>query len=51
MAPRLPCVLAELDLADIVLIDVQEGMSKGKALDMAEASPLMDITAGSRIYE
>jgi malate dehydrogenase len=32
--------LAELDLADIVLIDVQEGMPKGKALDMAEASPL-----------
>jgi malate dehydrogenase len=33
--------LAELDIADIVLIDVQEDMSKGKALDMAEASPLM----------
>lgn len=34
-------LLAELDLADIVLMDVQEEMSKGKALDMAEASPLM----------
>lgn len=33
--------LAELDMADIVLIDVQEDMSKGKALDMAEAAPLM----------
>jgi malate dehydrogenase len=33
--------LAALDIADIVLIDVQEDMSKGKALDMAEASPLI----------
>ncbi|MCU0577315.1 MAG: malate dehydrogenase, partial [Desulfobacterota bacterium] len=33
--------LAELDLADIVLIGgVHEGMSAGKALDMAEAAPL-----------
>jgi len=33
--------LAELDLADIVLVGgVHEGMSAGKALDMAEAAPL-----------
>ena len=33
--------LAELDIADIVLVDVLEDMTKGKALDMAEASPLI----------
>ncbi len=33
--------LAELDLADIVLVDVLEDMTKGKALDMAEASPVL----------
>ncbi|MGC9324924.1 MAG: malate dehydrogenase [Desulfomonilia bacterium] len=33
--------LAELDLADIILIGgIHEGMSAGKALDMAEASPM-----------
>jgi len=32
--------LAEQDLADIVLIDIHEGMSTGKALDMAQAAPL-----------
>jgi len=33
--------LAELDIADIVLVDVLEDMTKGKALDMAEASPIL----------
>ncbi|HDP24123.1 MAG TPA: malate dehydrogenase [Deltaproteobacteria bacterium] len=33
--------VAELDLADIILIGgIHEGMSAGKALDMAEASPM-----------
>jgi len=32
--------LAEQDLADIVLIDIHEGMSAGKALDIAQAAPL-----------
>jgi malate dehydrogenase len=32
--------LAELDIADIVLVDVLEDMTKGKALDMAEAAPV-----------
>lgn len=32
--------LAELDLADIVLVDAIEGLPAGKALDIAEASPL-----------
>jgi malate dehydrogenase len=33
--------LAELDIADIVLVDVLEDMTKGKALDMAEAAPVL----------
>jgi len=32
--------LAELDIADIVLVDMLEDMTKGKALDMAEAAPV-----------
>ena len=42
-------VLAELaayrELADIVIFDVVEGMPQGKALDMAEASPLIGSDA------
>ena len=32
--------LAEKELGDVVLVDVVEGVPQGKALDMAEASPL-----------
>ena len=46
--------LAERELADIVLVDVLEGMPQGKALDMLEAMPIIgkdvDIT-GSNDYE
>jgi len=33
--------LAERELADIVLVDIVEGMPQGKALDMAEAMPII----------
>jgi len=33
-------VLAQRDYADIVLVDIIEGMPQGKALDLAEASPV-----------
>ena len=33
--------LAERELADLVLVDVVEGMPQGKALDMAEAMPIV----------
>ncbi len=32
--------LAEKDVADVVLYDIQEGMAEGKALDLIEASPI-----------
>ena len=32
--------LAERDVADVVLFDIKEGLSKGKALDMMEAAPV-----------
>jgi malate dehydrogenase len=32
--------LAEKELADVVLIDVLEGVPAGKALDLAEAAPI-----------
>jgi malate dehydrogenase len=32
--------LAELDLFDLALVDVVEGLAEGKALDMAEAGPI-----------
>jgi len=32
--------LAEKDIADVVLIDIMEGMPAGKALDLMEAAPL-----------
>jgi malate dehydrogenase len=32
--------VAEKELADVVLIDVLEGVPAGKALDLAEASPI-----------
>lgn len=34
--------LAERELADLVLVDIVEGMPQGKALDMLEAMPIID---------
>jgi malate dehydrogenase len=45
--------LAERELADIVLVDIVEGMPQGKALDMQEAMPVIgkDVTiVGSNDY-
>jgi malate dehydrogenase len=33
--------LAELEIADLVLVDVVEGMPQGKALDLQEALPVI----------
>ena len=33
--------LAEREIADIILVDIMEGMPQGKALDMAEAMPII----------
>jgi len=33
--------IAEAGLADVVLVDIVEGLPQGKALDMAEAAPVM----------
>ena len=53
--------LAETDLADVVLVDVAEGVPQGKALDLAESGPILgydsrltgtngyDDTAGSDV--
>jgi len=46
--------LAELEIADIVLVDIVEGMPQGKALDLQEAMPVIgkDVTiTGSNSYE
>lgn len=46
--------LAEKEIADIVLIDIVEGMPQGKALDMLESMPVAgkDVTiTGSNSYE
>ncbi|MEW5827370.1 MAG: malate dehydrogenase [Chloroflexota bacterium] len=45
--------LAEREIADLVLVDVVEGMPQGKALDLAEAMPVVgkDVTiTGSNDY-
>ncbi len=43
--------IASRELADVVLIDILDGVAKGKALDLTEASPVMkydlSITGGS----
>jgi malate dehydrogenase len=53
--------LAELDLVDVALVDVVEGLAQGKALDLLEAGPVVGydsqviggtdygITAGSKV--
>jgi malate dehydrogenase len=38
--------LAEKELADVVLIDILEGVPQGKALDLTEASPIEKHDAG-----
>ncbi len=38
--------LAERELADLVLVDVVEGMPQGKALDLAEAMPIVGKDVG-----
>jgi len=35
--------LAQLDIADVILTDIVEGMPQGKALDMMEMAPLLGI--------
>ena len=32
--------LAEKDLADVILVDIIEGVPAGKALDLTEAAPI-----------
>ncbi len=46
--------LAERDYADVVLVDIVEGMPQGKALDITEAGPVYgydSIVIGSNGYE
>ncbi len=46
--------LAERDYADIVLVDIVEGLPQGKALDMLEAGPIVgydSLVTGSNAYE
>ena len=46
--------LAELEIADLVLVDIVEGMPQGKALDLQEAMPVIgkDVTiTGSNSFE
>ena len=38
--------IAERELADVVLIDILEGVPFGKALDLAEAAPIEKHDAG-----
>jgi len=45
---------AQRELGDIVLMDIVEGLSQGKALDMFEASPILGFNAsisGTQDYE
>lgn len=45
--------LAQLNIADVVLVDIVEGMPQGKALDMMEMAPLLRLDAtltGSNDY-
>ncbi len=46
--------LAERDYADVVLVDIVEGMPQGKALDIAEAGPVYgynSVVTGASGYE
>ena len=47
-------VLAQRDYADIVLVDIKEGLPQGKALDIAQMAPILGFEAtitGSNGYE
>ncbi len=47
-------LIAEKDLADVVLVDIIEGIPQGKALDIQEACPLWNSSAkviGTNTYE
>jgi len=46
--------IAEKGYADVVLVDIVEGLPQGKALDMLEATPIIDVdinVIGSNGYE
>ena len=46
--------LAELEIADIILVDILEGMPQGKALDLREALPVIGVdidVTGSNDYQ
>jgi malate dehydrogenase len=46
--------LAERGWADVVMVDVVEGLAEGKALDMQEANPILGVDSrvvGSTSYE
>jgi malate dehydrogenase len=46
--------IASKELADLVLVDIVEGMAKGKALDLLESAPVMDFDlniVGSKDYD
>jgi malate dehydrogenase len=46
--------IVEAELADVVLVDVAEGMPQGKALDLMEAGPVMGydtVISGTNGYE
>ncbi|MEO2068307.1 MAG: malate dehydrogenase [Desulfurobacteriaceae bacterium] len=50
----LALLLARRETADITLIDINEGIAKGKALDIMEASPILGVNAhvvGTGNYE
>lgn len=40
-------IAAREELGDVVLFDIAEGVAKGKALDIAEASPVLARTPSS----
>ena len=40
--------LAEMNLADVGLVDIVEGVPQGKGLDLNEAGPVVEC--GSRVY-
>jgi malate dehydrogenase len=45
--------LAELDIADVMMLDVVDGLAQGKALDIAQAAPVMGYNvdvAGTNDY-
>ncbi|HEY9289446.1 MAG TPA: malate dehydrogenase, partial [Candidatus Dormibacteraeota bacterium] len=46
--------LVERDYADVVLVDIVEGLPQGKALDMLEAGPIVgydSMVTGTNGYE